>query len=713
MEKDTATIERYRLSAEELLEAENQLIPEVAGTGDACNPFKSTTSSPRNHMTDKFLTQKLEVKGSEPRRFYTGAEKQIGEYNVGATMPSDGTILRIIDLYRQRTSKGKLIESPETLVIYEEFEDDLGRPGTIRSVLLKNYHTEHKTFGFKFKRNRFQRGDFLPKGYPLTNIPAINEDGQYCYGVEAKTAFMSVPGVTEDGVIISESFAKRMTTVVMGTAVISYGDKYFPLNIYGDDKEYKPFPDIGEKIDSSGLLLALRAYDPLYDHILLSKNTVGKDSIDYDNDRPYFGLPNAKVIDIEVIKKPMEEFSKLPGDMTTQTDMYFDQTKAFYKEILEFYSNLVTRKKRHNEPLLLGDEFYGLVTEAYEYVGDNVRFLNGAKVLKKNIKYTYNKIPLDSVRVKIKYALEMPLNEAFKITNTHGGKAVIVAVWPDDRMPIDTDGNRAEVIMDDVSILKRINIGVFYEQYMGAVLIKAREEVKELAKEGNYEKAWERIDLLYHIMSPLMSKRVRETIVTSARKKEHIQSIVNDGFYIYSPTHNPNMNNRMLSELKKNFDVCYGPVKYKSVDGREITTKTPALIGTNYMLLLNKIGDGWSAVTGAKLQHHGLPAKLNPSDRNLAPGRKNPVKIPAEAEIRSMVGAAGSEVAVDICDRSNNPIVNQEICRSILTSDNPSHIEESIDRKNNPYGGNRALRQAVHLINCMGTELTRGDDKEL
>ena len=705
---DGLVIDRYRLSAEELLEADNQLIPELVGTGDACNPFKATTSSPRNHMTDKFFTQKLVVEGAEPRRFYTGVEAQIGKYNVGTTMPSTGTVLRVIPLYRSTMGKDNIPENPETLVIYEEFEDENGKPGTIRSVLVKGYHTDHKTFGFKLKQNTIQRK--MLKGYPLTDIPTISDEGQYCYGLEAKTAFMSVPGVTEDGIIISESFSKRMTTTIIGTAVISYGDKYFPLNIHGDENTYKPFPDIGEKIHPSGLLLALRAYNPLYDHVTMSKNSVGLDDVDYDNDRPYFGLPGAEIIDVRVVKRPEEDFSKLPEGMAEQTDKYFNQHMEFYKEVLEFYNDLSQKKRRLGEELSLGHEFRSVIRTAIEYVGNNKsRKFNGQPVSKKNIKYTYNRIPLDSVRVEIKYALKVPPTEAYKATNCHGGKAVCVAVWPDDRMPTDADGHVADVIMDDISIIKRINLGVFYEQFMSAVLMKTEIEIKEIMEKGDINKAWERIDRLYEIISPLMSRRVRETITTMARKREHIQSVIDDGFYIYLPTHSPNLGNKMLSQLRKEFNFTYGPVTYIGSSGKRVTTKTPVLIGRNYMMLLNKIGDGWSAVTGAKLQHHGLPAKLNPSDRNLAPGRKNPVKFPAEAEIRSMVGAAGTRVAADLCDRSNNPEVNQEICRNILTNENPSDIDDAPNRKKNLFGGNRALRQATHIFDCMGVNLTFGN----
>lgn len=270
---------------------------------------------------------------------------------------------------------------------------------------------------------------------------------------------------------------------------------------------------------------------------------------------------------------------------------------------------------------------------------------------------------------------------------------------------MDADGNRADVIMDNASIDKRLNTGAFYEQYYGAVLLKTRREIKEHYDNRNIEKAWARIDRLYELMSTDMSRRVRETIVTKERKLEHIQSIIDDGFYIYLPTHAPNTNEETVGKLMEEFPICYGPVTFKGINGNTVTTKTPVMLGTNYMIMLHKIGDSWSAVTSSKLQHHGIPAKLNPADRNLSPGRKNPIKFPAEAEIRTIIGSCGVQAAIEITDRSNNPTVNQEICRSILNAKIPSNIEYTVDRSKFLYGGNRALQQTTHAMNCMGIRL--------
>ena len=701
-------LNRYRLSAQELLVADNQCIPQLMGTAVADNGLSQETSSPRVHMDTKFKVQKLTIKGGEPKTFYTGIETQVGKHNVGATMPSTGTVLKVIPLYKNTMGKNGIKENPQTLVIYEEFEDEDGLAGTIRSVIVKKHHTDHKTFGFEFKLKPIQR--VMREGEVLSQIPSIHESGQYCTGVEAVTAFMSLAGVTEDGILISDELSKKMTTTLIGKLVLNYGDKLFPLNTYGNHVNYKPHPDIGDKILPSGLVMALRAYNPLYDHITMSKNSVSVDDIDYENDRTYFGLPNATVIDVRVIRKPEEDYNVLSPELTEQADIYFNQNMEYYKEILDFYYEQVQIKRKMGAELILGHEFNVIVCTAMEFVGQNKnRKINGHQISKKNVKYTYNKIPLDTVRVEIIYALDVEPTVAYKMTNDGGGKAVCVAKWPKERMPVNADGVHVDAIMDNNSIIKRINLSVFYEHFMQAVLMRLKSNTEKRVKLGKVKKAWLKIEKLYKIISPLMARRVGEVIVTDKRKLSHLESIVLDKFYIWLPTHSPNLGNKMLTTLRKEFDFCYGPVSYIGNSGERVTTKKPVLVGKNHFMLLNKIGDGCSAVTGAKLQHHGLPAKLNSSDRNLSPSRKNPIKFPAEAEIRAMLSACDGRLVAELCDRSNSPYTNQVICRNILTAENPSNIQDSADRKNNPFGGNRALKQSTHGFECMGIELTFGE----
>ena len=92
--------------------------------------------------------------------------------------------------------------------------------------------------------------------------------------MNANVALMTIREVCEDGVVISESMAKRMAYTTFENIDAWFGHKNFPLNVYGDDTKYKPFPEIGELINEDAVVMALRDYEDDYGHALTSKKDV-------------------------------------------------------------------------------------------------------------------------------------------------------------------------------------------------------------------------------------------------------------------------------------------------------------------------------------------------------------------------------------------------------------------------------------------------------
>ena len=104
---------------------------------------------------------------------------------------------------------------------------------------------------------RLTEGSKHLKGTKLFDTPAIDDYGNYCYGTETNVALMSIPATIEDGIVISESYAKKLVTHGFEKRVCSWDKRNFPLNLYGDPNDpndYKPFPDIGQKIRADGLV---------------------------------------------------------------------------------------------------------------------------------------------------------------------------------------------------------------------------------------------------------------------------------------------------------------------------------------------------------------------------------------------------------------------------------------------------------------------------
>jgi len=141
-------------------------------------------------------------------------------------------------------------------------------------------------------------GDDLPAQFKLQGWPCTDEYGNFAYGVNLRTAYMNLDGLTyEDGIIISESTAERLahTEVSEVTVVLNAND--LPLNLYGtpDEDNYKGFPDVGEDIQN-GVLLTRRRIN--HESALFDLSTPQLSRINWDADTPFWA--DGTVVDIEV-----------------------------------------------------------------------------------------------------------------------------------------------------------------------------------------------------------------------------------------------------------------------------------------------------------------------------------------------------------------------------------------------------------------------------
>lgn len=283
-------------------------------------------------------------------------------------------------------------------------------------------------------------------------------------------------------------------------------------------------------------------------------------------------------------------------------------------------------------------------------------------------------------------------------------KGVICAVWPDELLPMDADGNRADVIMDGDSTIKRMNIGRVYEQFINAASRDVSKRVSKMVEVGGdaaCKEAWEYLIGYYETVSPRMHELLSN--YTFDEIKAHVRSVVEDGVYLWLPTDNPADPVEMIKTLRKKYPPTFGKVKYSG----GVLTDSNVLIGSIYVLLLEKTGVDWSGVGSAKLQHFGIPAKVSSSDRFASPGKNQPVRILGEAEVRSINAAVGSEVVAELLDQSNSPATHKYIVNKILNADKPTNVDEMVDRYEIPLGNSRSLLFVKHIMECCGTEFVR------
>jgi len=716
------------------MEAECQLFPELVGVSNL-NSHLRGDSSPRVQMANSALGSSLVIKGSTLRRQQTGTEREFAKYTFSKRFENNVVILAVVHRYDQTAGIDSIAFSPETAYIYED-----AKTGHVDVMILPMYNCNHQHFGFEYQKDQnvvrqMTAEARIRAGTKVADSPSVTPEGDYKYGLELNMCLMSVEGVIEDGAIFADDVLPKLTAQGFEKRVESCGQHYYMINLYGNPErpdEYKPVPDIGEKIRDDGLLFALRKYDPLLAPIEMSPTALREP--DYIYDRLVYATPGATVIDIMVQHNHLLRNCNTPAGMDRQLRKYHTAATNYYRRIWQEYEKVCRRPE--GRPTL-GYEFNRLLVEARTYLNERHRDSRQGSM---DVNKTYRRNELDEWRIEVTYQYDMVPTIGNKITGTHGDKAVICGIWPRANMPVDADGNSADYIMDADSNIKRMNLGRLYEQYFNAASRDVTKKIRQMfgfspwgndvppkpkptfnlqnalfgSRESNIvpgqdiqldpaivAQAWQYLFGYYDIVSPWMAQMFARGEYKQPIE-EHLLSVMRDGIYLWMPTHNPIDYVETVQQVQAKYPPCYGPVSFIAQNGKRVVTDAPIMIGSVYVIELEKTGSEWSGVASAKLQHHGIPAKITKMDKYAYPGRASPIRLTGEGEVRLLASTAGGYVAADLVDQSNNPTVHKEITANILRAPQPTNIPKVIDRDKFPLGQGRNILFVTHVLECAG-----------
>lgn len=697
----------------------NELSLEIAGVHGLNFAF-TNNSSARSVMFASHFSQRLVIEKSTEKLIQTGLEYEFSKYTFNIKMPVDGTILKLIDRYPKGMGMDAINENPETLVIFENKETK-----EVGCFSIPNFQSYHQYFGFKYKFNKENLrllipGQFIKKDTIFADSPSVSENGGFNYGVSLNTAFMSHPAVSEDGILISEGALDKLAFSVFETRVVEFGTKNYPLNLYGNMENYKPFPDIGETIRDDGVLMMIRKLEDTLAPVDLSIFDTMEPDFIFDT-AYYVRGPKGKIVDIKVIRDTNVN-NPLPENMVKHINKYVRGQKNYYQEIIKTEEDLRRQNKQKFgvDTLVLAPNLHRLVTEGYVLTGKK----SGNSKNTQKLSLIYRKTPICEYRVTFTIEYRIRPNEGFKITDSNGGKGVICKIEKDENMPIDVDGNRAELVMDSGSTIHRMNLGRLYEQYIGATSVFVRNTLKDMlshSDEGHeYTKKMlktlidtndKTFDQAYnHLLGfiKIISDHHYEKLVnlSISEKIEYMADVLCDNLLVYYPINNKKEPVDIVTELEKHYPSTYGPVSYVGESGNKVTTKRNIRIGPMYIMLLEKIADDWSAVSYGKLHHFGVLAIMTKSEKYTYPFRNNPVRTIGETEGRVFLGYCGKEAIAEMMDRSNNPLTQKQLVQNLLMSDKPSNIDKLINRNIIPYGGSRPLQLINHITVCSGWKST-------
>lgn len=702
----------------------NQLYPQLLNVM-SLNPFDRNCSGSRKQMFGSHIGQKLNIANPTPRRFQTGAENAYGKATFNRRIDHDSKVLHIIPLYNTRRHGLDVINhNPETLVILESFVNNEQIADCIK---LNEFFSNHTYFGFKYRNTEAGRnlyvGQHIPGGTILQDSPAIDEQGNYCYGIELNVAFFTHPAVAEDGIVMSEEVAPWLTSKSFDKRRVEWGSTMYPLNLYGDDENYKPFPDIGDTIREDGLLMALRPYDPMFNPVEMTPAALREVNYSFDKLR-YGGEPGAKVIDVRVTHDFNQSMTS-PIICNTQPAKYDAAYREYCAAVIKAYETM----KRNSPQLKVTPRFHNLVKTCYAVTQEKV--VNTQKKNETRIQKLHRGAAIDDWVVEFVIEYNNVPTVGYKGTDTHGGKGVFVKVVPTEDMPVDAQGNRVHLIMDPNATISRMNLGRFNEQFLNAasrdltkeicnfykvphpdlhgqrLTLADKMRIKRVYVESDDAKAlWARLMRYYEILSPKQHAFFQNLSSNTESVTEHLIRIMEDGIYIYFPTDNDPEIPDVIEAVKNEFMPYKGPLTYRGNSGKMRTTKEDILVGSLYIMLLEKTGNDWTAVSSGKLQNFGVLSQITNQDKNAAPTRQQAIRAWGETEIRIATAYLGPKITAEIIDRNNNILSHRNAVRNVLTAAKPTDIEELVDRSTIPLGRARPLELIKHLAFCNGWEFT-------
>ena len=672
------------------------------------NPYDAYDSSPRRQMWSSHIGQALVIKGATVRYQQTGFEREYGKYTFGTRMPVDAVVIKAIDRYPKSYGYDSIKLNPQKIVIYEEH-------GTNRIGVLdiQNFTSYHQYFGFENKINPdamrlLYEGAAVPKDTMFAGSPLVEADGDYKPGIQLNMCLLTLPGVSEDSVIVRRGALKLLAYKTYERRTVDFGSKRFPVNVYGTANEYKPFPDIGEYIKESGLVMATRTYNP--DLAPVEQSVYDLMEVDEYFDACTYAIPGkGRVIDIIVHHDENSMKPCTPLGMDKQARKYDRARRVFYDAIMKEYNAL---RKSRGERLKLTPQFHSLVKEAWSVVGKH----------EEAIQKLNRQQPMDDWSITFVIEYENIPDIGSKITDGHGGKGVIGLILEDDEMPVDQWGIRADVIMDPLSIWGRMNPGRFFEMYVNAAGHDVRHKLaamfgmepgdkdaeKKLVKfqKENPDKFKEAMDYLvgyYSIVVPAQAQWFKD----GAYKMPftyHMSKVIEEWPVLHFPPNNDAQAIDFVDalEMDERYRPHHGPVTFKDHRGIFVTTKRNVRIASLYFILLEKTGDDWTSVSSGKVQLFGVLAQVSGVDKYATPTRRNPTRITGEAEIRILEACVDGEAVAEQMDRNNNPATHKHITEQLLMAEKPTDIDNIVDRSKLPFGGMKALKMVKHLLECAG-----------
>ena len=567
-------------------------------------------SGNRGIMTTGHLKQAMTPINPEFPKVFTEYENMVGKYSTGIKRASREW--RVIDKIYKFEEGNHLY----TLVVKDEAT---GYYDVIQKKIVEDL-TEK--FGFRYNTeeiDNIQVGDLIPKDSVLYKSTSYDEYNNYRFGVNATFAYTSDVRTTEDAILVSATFADKFRCVEVETIKVSVNDNDVLLNLYGDESNYKCFPDIGEYIN---------------DKIICATRRINNDQIFYDFKETNLRKINfsedvlcteqgtgGKIIDIRVYSnKTIEEMEM--NDYHAQVNRYYKNEQRYYSEIIEATKDVVMDGKTHSR------NFNYMYKKSKDAVDENVKWCE-----------QHGKKPFSNMIIEFTVEREVPLKEGSKITGLFGNKGVISKIIPDDEMPVLENGKVVDVLFNCLGVVNRLNSFQLFEQSINFIMNRTIDRIKTL--ETNDQRA----GLVFTMIKNFNTRQAKEFAEMYAKldedgKEDFIQDIYDRGVFVHIP---PFWHERplfdVLSEIYDKYDWLTPYKAYLKKKGRYRPIMNKLIVGEMYLIRLKQTAaKGLSTRSVGGVNLIGVPVKDAQAKENKILYSKTPCRLGLDEVLNLLIG---------------------------------------------------------------------------
>lgn len=676
---------------------DNTLMPvQLLGLSPLANPFAKQVSAQRGMMFASHLQQCMLPHGCEPPMVMSGFEPIIGDYEHNTTKRNqDVQIISIIQRYASSAGLNSIQQNPYFTVVYQGCEDRV-----VSYFNIYRYTMRSKGYGYK---NKFintallEQGSVLPKDVKLVTSPA-HKGNDYCLGTNLKVAYMSLPTVTEDAFMISETAAEKLNSDAYSKVSIEISPDQLPLNLYGTEEEYKFLPDIGETVNEFGELCALRK--PTVDSAIYDMNPRNLTKIQGLHDDVTYVPVGSTIVNIEVAVNHNCK-QKYSEKLYSQIKKYDDCTVEYCQTIYNLYMQL---KKEGKE---ISPRFNSLVTRAMERLMVSGIPIPGFKA-RPNLTLVKKKKQINFMEITITYCYENKVKDGYKLTGRYGNKGVIASIVPDEHMPVDDYGNRADIIISGASVFNRMNTGQLYEQFFNFGAERIRSRMREMYDKGKWNEAYTLMTDYLKDINPKWGELVMKTHSTADEQKALVQEALAHGVRLQVTPFQEGCDCDTVLEIAEKYDLQPTPVTFgvKQPDGSYVSERSVEniVVGNEYFFVLCKIPHMRGSGIGYVNQYR-TPSRPSTISKSQFPFAQTSLKI-GEDEHRNIATVAGAETMTRIGGMyGNSQEAVKRLGTHLISAKTPSRLHQLDMTTAEITDGDVAIGIVKHHFSCLGIDI--------